>query len=53
MAEIPRPNYDQEPVKAQRTATAAVLIDPATGHPYNGNTGVVTPIPLSEVPNNG
>lgn len=41
MAEIPRPNYDDDPVKAQRTAMAIVLIDPATGAPYKLEPGGV------------
>ena len=39
MADIPCPDFSDDPVPAQRTAMAAVLIDPATGRPYNGNTG--------------
>lgn len=41
MADIVRPEFSDDPVLTQRTATAAVLIDPATGRPYNGNTGEI------------
>ncbi|WVW37753.1 hypothetical protein Gekk315_00041 [Aeromonas phage Gekk3-15] len=53
MAEIERPNYVNDPVPSQRVAVAAVLIDPATGSPYNGNTGVITVMSLSEVVQSG
>lgn len=48
MADIPRPDFSDDPVPNQRTATAAVLIDPATGNPYNGNTGEIYSIAIQQ-----